>query len=204
MPRKRKLTYWDILYRDTRVEDLPWFYKDLDPDLDRALEERDIARGSFLDICTGPGTQAVQLANRGFSVTGTDIAVFAIEKAKGLSSDVKFVQDDMLNPKLGKRFDFIFDRGCFHTVPPTKRKQYVRSVKKLLRDGGLLFLKCFSTKEPGTWGPYRVSKEDIVDTFSSDFDIERMREARFSRTDGPSAHAWFVEMRKRKPKQDAR
>jgi SAM-dependent methyltransferase len=200
MPRKRKLTYWDILYRDTRVEDLPWFYKDLDPDLDRALEERDITRGSFLDICTGPGTQAVQLANRGFSVTGTDIAVFAIEKAKGLSSDVKFVQDDMLNPKLGKRFDFIFDRGCFHTVPPTKRKQYVRSVKKLLRDGGLLFLKCFSTKEPGTWGPYRISKEDIVDTFSNDFDIERMREARFSRTDGPGAHAWFVEMRKRKPK----
>ncbi len=197
MPRKRKITYWDVVYRDTKVEDLPWFYKDLDPDLDRALKERGITKGSFLDICTGPGTQAVELAKRGFDVTGTDITPYAIEKARALSTSVQFIQGDMLHPKLERKFDYIFDRGCFHTLPPSKRRLYVSSVKNQLVDGGILFLKCFSTKEPGTWGPFRISEEEIRSTFGKDFVVERIRETRFSGREAPSPHALFVEMRKK-------
>jgi 2-polyprenyl-3-methyl-5-hydroxy-6-metoxy-1,4-benzoquinol methylase len=77
-------------------------------------------QGTALDLGTGPGTQAMALAERGFQVTATDLSVTAIQKAqkqaqeKGLN--VSFVQDDILNSTLDQKFDFVLDRGCFHGV----------------------------------------------------------------------------------------
>ncbi len=65
----RNLPDWETLYRDQPVETMPWFHAGLDPDLDRALKERKITRGAVLDLGTGPGTQAIALAERGFAVT---------------------------------------------------------------------------------------------------------------------------------------
>ena len=70
--------------------------------------------GNFLDLGTGPGTQAIQLSKYNFEVTGTDISQSAIEKAKKLSHEIYFLVDDILNSKLAdKKFDSIFDRAFF-------------------------------------------------------------------------------------------
>ena len=76
-----------------------------------------------MDLGTGPGTQALELAKRGFSVTGSDIAQSAIKSAQKMSERVDFVTDDILESKFeDESFDYILDRGCFHTLNRTKNK----------------------------------------------------------------------------------
>jgi len=70
---------WDDRYRETDVKQMPWFTEKLDADLVRELRRRRITSGTFLDLCTGPGTQAIALSKMGFTVTSTDISETAIE-----------------------------------------------------------------------------------------------------------------------------
>lgn len=188
---------WESLYKHSEVEYMPWFTKELDVDLEKELRKRDINQGLFLDLGTGPGTQAIALSKQGFTATGTDISKSAIEKAKKLSKAVEFRQDDILNSKLKNQFDYIFDRGCFHVLAPEERNKYVKKVKSLLNKNGLLFLKCFSVKEKGlTQGPYKFSKKDIEELFSKDFIIENVKETVFHGTLDSFPKAIFVVMKK--------
>src|SRR5689334_18720360 len=97
---------WEALYRERAVETMPWFNPDLDADLKQALDDLGVQGGSALDLGTGPGTQAMQLARRGFDVTATDISEAAIRLAQG-KADVQglaitWAQDDILATRLAQ------------------------------------------------------------------------------------------------------
>jgi methylase of polypeptide subunit release factors len=49
---------------------MPWYNEKLDSDLEEELHRRKITNGKFLDLGTGPGTQAIWLAKKGFKVIG--------------------------------------------------------------------------------------------------------------------------------------
>lgn len=171
----RKFPEWKQLYREQDVETMPWYYGALDPDLEGALARHGVTSGAALDIGTGPGTQAMALAERGYRVTGTDLAEAAVEQAaakareRGLAVDFK--ADDILNSKLEGPFDFAFDRGCFHVLPPSARADYVRTLAGLLGPSGYLFLKTFSALQPGEIGPHQFSPDDIRSIFGGSFEI---------------------------------
>lgn len=193
---------WESLYRDQDVESLPWFYPGLDPDFEAALNRLGISGGEMLDLCTGPGTQALAMAERGYSVTAMDVAATAVKKAclqaaeKGL--DIVYRQADILKADLGRRFDFVFDRGCYHVFRRELRKQYVPAVGRLLRPGGYLLLKCFSIKETRPEGPYRIAPEEVRQNFSGLFEIVSIDETVFQGTMGdPLPQALFCVMKKR-------
>ncbi len=78
---KENFSGWDDFYRDTKVEEMPWYEKNLDHDLENEIVSKNLSKGKFLDLGTGPGTQATQLTKRNFEVTVTDISPSAIEKA---------------------------------------------------------------------------------------------------------------------------
>jgi SAM-dependent methyltransferase len=187
---------WTTLYAQEASESLPWFHKNLDPDLAAELDRRGLVRGAFLDLGTGPGTQARQLARRGFAVTGSDIAATAIGKARARGTGgVIFVQDDILRTKLVGPFDCIFDRGCFHVIDPAARPVYVANVKKLLRPGGLLFLKCFSDAQPdGGHGPWRFSRAELEAAFAGTLAVESVRDTVYQGTMEPQPKALFAVM----------
>jgi len=194
----RNFPDWDALYKNESVENMPWFNKNLDSDLEKALKERNITKGNFLDLGTGPGTQAIQLDEKGFEVTATDISKHAVAKAKSLSGKVNFLVDNILHSKLPKNnFDYIFDRGCFHTLSGKDRQAYIKTVKDILADKGVLFLKCFSEKEPGDYGPYRFSQAEIRGLFGKEFVIESIKETVFQGALSPYPKALFVVMRRR-------
>jgi len=113
---------WNSVYAGTKVEDMPWYLPELDPDLKEALAEYHIVSGSFLDIGTGPGTQAIALSEMGFEVTGVDISQDAISNAQKLNEHVIFLQDDILNSRINQKFNSIFDRGYFHIIPKNKHQ----------------------------------------------------------------------------------
>ncbi len=183
---RREFPDWEHKYRTEDAETMPWYHPELDHDLAVSLEEFKIESGSMLDLCTGPGTQAMVLAEMGFEVTGIDISGSAVkyagEQAKEKGLKITFLQDDFLDTKLDKEFDFIFDRGCFHVLHPEEREQYVKKVGALISPSGYLFLKIFSHKEKREEGPYRFKPEEIREIFGTDFNILSIKESEFHGT----------------------
>ena len=179
---------------------MPWFNPELDEDLENALDEIGLQRGSALDLGTGPGTQAVELARRGFTVTATDISEAAIslasEKAQKQRLEITWKQDDILDTRLDRQFDLIFDRGCFHVLAPERRGDYARLVSGLLKTGGYLFLKLFSRLQPGEEGPYRFTPEQIREIFGSRLSVLSIKETVYQGTLDPLPRALFCAMRR--------
>ena len=188
---------WHALYKEQNVETMPWYHPQLDSDLEKALDKRKINKGRFLDLGTGPATQALELAKRGFSVTGSDLSQSAIDRAKTLSKEIDFVQDDILNTKIRGNFDYIFDRGCFHVFDPSLRNTYVKKIASLIKPKGLLFLKCFSKEEEGDWGPYRLSKEEIENSFHCHFTLEEIYQTAFQSTLDHNPKALFCVLKQK-------
>ena len=199
---KHEFPHWEDLYREQEIESMPWFNPELDYDLEKALNELGLRSGSALDLGTGPGTQAIHLARRGFTVTATDISEAAIrlasEKARKEGLEITWERDDILNTRLGRQFDLVFDRGLFHVLAPERRGDYVRIVSGLLKTGGYLFLKCFSRLQPGEQGPYRFRPEQIQEIFGSRLGVLSITETVYQGTLDPLPHALFCIMRKRK------
>src|SRR5919202_3166636 len=164
---KKDFPEWDTLYKNQNVETMPWYNENFDSDLEKELVKRKIINNNnegkkFLDLGTGPATQAVWLAKRCFNVTGSDLSESAINRARKIYTNernIKFIVDDILNSRFkDNEFDYIFDRGCFHVLLPVDRQKYIRKIKQILKDdNGILFLKCFSDKEPRQEGPYKFS-----------------------------------------------
>ena len=185
---------WPTLYRDQSAETMPWYFADLDPDIEHELQTLGIAHGRVLDLGTGPGTQAIELAVRGFTVTATDLAQAAIESARALARtrgvDVEFVVDDVLDSRVGGSFDVVIDRGCFHTLAPERRAAYVAFVGARLPSDKHLLLKCFSHLQPGDVGPYRFTAEQIAECFASAFELASARPTIYQGTLEQKPHAW--------------
>ncbi|WP_437674587.1 class I SAM-dependent methyltransferase [Sorangium sp. So ce131] len=201
MNAERNFPDWQELYRTTPNESLPWYHERLDADLEQALERWHVASGRALDLGTGPGTQALALAGRGFEVTGSDLSHAAVEKAAALAAErgasVRFVQDDILDSRLAERFDVVFDRGCFHCLPPERRADYARTLGRLVAPGGMFFLKCFSVLEPWDGGPYRFSPEDIREVFGERFEVLSVHETVYQGTLDSLPRALFVALKPR-------
>ena len=191
-----KIKDWDQYYIDNMNESMPWFSLHLDNDIKNELEIRKIISGTFLDIGTGPGTQASALSKMGFETTGTDISSKAIVKAKLINKTVNYIQDNILDTKLSSMFDYVMDRGCFHVFKPEQRETFVNNVYKLLKPGGLYFLKCFSHKQEGKKGPQRISPVDIHNSFGKLFNIISIKDSVFDGERSSFPKALFVVMKK--------
>ena len=193
--QQRQFPGWDAMYQQQAVETMPWFYPELDDDLRQALDRLGLRRGDALDLGTGPGTQAIQLVRRGFAVTAVDISEAAIrlarEKAEVQGLTITWQQDDVLATRLSGPFDLIFDRGCFHVLPPERRPDYARTIAGLLKPGGYFFLKCFSHLQPGTQGPHRFTPEQIRAIFGSHLQVQSIEETVYQGTLDPLPHALF-------------
>jgi SAM-dependent methyltransferase len=196
MTQRKNIPEWDSFYQENKVDEMPWYEKNLDLDLEYQINSMNLTKGKFLDLGTGPGTQAIQLEKLGFESTGSDISKSAIDKAQQLSSKVNFVVDDILNSSFpDNAFDFILDRGCFHVFEPMLRKDYLNQLKRILKDDGILFLKVMSIEEkglPDDEGPYRFSKQEILDTFENNFEVKEIKSTVYYGTLDPLPKALFA------------
>lgn len=205
---QREFPNWEVLYQEQAVETMPWFNPSLDPDVESALLTVKLSNGSVLDLGTGPGTQAIALAERGFQVMATDLSEAAIHQAaakanqKGLQ--ISFQQDDILNSRLEQSFDFILDRGCFHVLPPQSYGTYVQTVANLLKPKCYLFLKCFSQEETREQVPYRLTPEEIQQIFKERFDLVSAQQTVYHGTLDPLPKALLCILKKQMFPTEAR
>ena len=191
---------WDNYYKETKIEELPWFTKKIDSDLEDEIKSRNLRKGRFLDLGTGDGTQARELDGLGFVVTGTDISQTAINNAKKITPEITFLVDDIMDTKLSPgSFDYIFDRGVFHLFDEPFRKQFAGQIKQILDDDGVYFLKCMSIEQEEftDGGPNRLSKQEVLDAFNDDFDFEKIKPSGFESLNFDSdLKAWFAVLKK--------
>ncbi len=121
--------------------------------------------GRALDLGCGTGTNLVSLARNGWQVTGVDFTRRAIRRARQKARDngvhVRLVVDDVsrLHTITGQ-FDLVLDMGCFHSLAPGKRPDYLANVDRFLADGGTFLLYTFLGSGFGNTGP-GSSDEDL-------------------------------------------
>ena len=106
------------------------------------------APGRALDLGCGTGTNAIELAKRGWKVTGIDFARRAIRtarsKAKMVGVETEFrVADVSKLPGIAGPFDLILDIGCFHSLPSASKKTYLANLDQLLSTSGSFMLYAF-------------------------------------------------------------
>ena len=94
---------------------------------------------------------------------------------------------------LGLTFDTIMDSGVFHVFDDDQRPTYVKSLRSALRPGGTCYLMCFSDRQPGDWGPRRVSEAELRSAFAEGWTIEPIEPAEFAVAIEPDrVQAWLA------------
>ena len=162
---------WESYYAQVgEPEQMPWFSAAFDSDIELVLERNGLSSGRVLDIGTGPGNHAMELARRGFDVTGIDLSPSAIRFAEQRSSElgvnVRFIAGSILDAPLEGVFDLAFDRGCFHCIPPASWPGYASAVAGHLGTGALFLLKTFSHLDQAEGGPHRFHPDELDAVFA--------------------------------------
>jgi cyclopropane fatty-acyl-phospholipid synthase-like methyltransferase len=176
----------------------PWDIGRAQPALVSLVEAGPII-GRVIDIGCGTGENALYLATLGLDVVGVDGSPEAIRQArdKATSRGVSVTFDVANVLDLGdyrQSFDTATDSGVFHVFDDDDRSRYERSVRGVLRPGGHLFLLCFSERQPGNWGPRRVTQRELRETFTDGWHVDSIDGALFATIDddAPRVEAWLA------------
>src|SRR5579863_352758 len=165
---------WDASY--TAGTPAPWDIGRPQPAFARLADEGRLT-GRLLDAGCGTGENALLAASRGADATGVDVAPTAIARARAKASErgltARFEVADALDlGPLGLTADTVIDSGVFHVFGDDDRTRYVASLATVLRPGGVCHLMCFSDRQPGTWGPRRVSPDELRAAFGDGWAVE--------------------------------
>jgi len=169
--------------------DLPWDSGLPSRELQRVIDEMRIQPCRALDLGCGTGTNAVELARRGFDVTAVDCAPRAIEIAreKGVAAGVNvhwIVADVQTFGAELEPFDFVFDRGCYHCCRRVDFAGYAATLRNVTRPGTRMLCLAGHIDETSDHGIPRVSEDDLLREFGPLFDFEFRRPFRFQDAGG--------------------
>jgi cyclopropane fatty-acyl-phospholipid synthase-like methyltransferase len=154
--------------------------------------------GTVLDIGCGTGEHALMAASLGHVAVGIDDAPEAIERATAKAAErgitARFVIWDALElAALGEQFDTVLDCGLFHVFEDAERVAFVRSLAAAMPAGGHYYMLCFSDRQPGSFGPRRVTQAEIRSSFAEGWDVEAIDPAVMEITISPDgAQAWLA------------
>jgi len=112
-------------------------------------------RKKILDVGCGTGRHAVELAKRGYEVTGLDLSETQLGKARAKAAEagvkVKFIRADARNFRLGRKFDLaiMICEGAFPLMETDEMNfQILKNITLALKPDGKLILTTLSALFP--------------------------------------------------------
>jgi SAM-dependent methyltransferase len=139
--------WWDEFFAD-RARQIPFFVDWPDENLVEWFGRGLLTPGRVLELGCGNGRNAVFLAQKGCRVDAVDFSSKAIgwatERAAAAGAAVRFQCCSVFDAAFtAGSYDLVYDCGCFHHLPPHRRKDYVDLVARALRPDGSYGLVCF-------------------------------------------------------------
>lgn len=127
--------------------------------------------GPALDLGTGSAVWGVQLAQRGWRVTGIDIVEKALRRARErvdeAGVEVRLIQGDVTalrDSDIGSDFRLVVDTGTFHGLTDAQREAMAREVSAVCADDATVVLDCFAPRRRGPL-PRGASRADVERAF---------------------------------------
>jgi SAM-dependent methyltransferase len=169
--------FWDVLYLFKKT---PWDTGITPPEIVALIESGKVPIGRALDLGCGTGTNAIYLAQHGFTVTAIDVSrrAIALAKRKARSAElidrIRFERDDvtlMRRYAIGQSIDFAYDIGCFHNLKAEARRRYVAALTGVLKPGAFYMLYAFEP-QPDRVG---VALDEIAALFDAAYRLDAMR-----------------------------
>lgn len=157
--------FWEDLYAGPP----PWDLGEPAPPFVSLLARGEVAPpGRVAVLGCGRGHEALLFARRGFDVVGFDFAAPAVEagrqaaRAAGLEARCRFEMRDIF--AIEGAFDLVVEHTCFCAIDPARREDYVATVARILKPGGLLlglfYLRPNDPKGP-PWPSERAELERV-------------------------------------------
>jgi SAM-dependent methyltransferase len=185
---------FDAIYADGTP---PWDIGRPQPAFDRLATAGELV-GRVLDVGCGTGEHALMAASLGHDAVGIDLSTQAIDLAKAKATErgigARFVVGDALRlVDLGDQFETVLDCGLFHVLDDDERQRYIQTLAEVIPVGGRFHMLCFSDRQPGDWGPRRITQDEIRAALSVGWRIETIDSAVIDLTWDPAgALAWQV------------
>jgi ubiquinone/menaquinone biosynthesis C-methylase UbiE len=186
--------FWDVMYLFKKT---PWDTGITPPEIIAMLESGKVPIGHALDLGCGTGTNAITLAQRGFTVTAIDVSRRAISlahktRSAQLTERVQYERGDVT---LLRRWvpdgsvDFAYDIGCFHNLKAEARQRYVTALTAVLKLGATYMLYAFEPQVDRAG----VALDEIAALFDSAYRLDGMK--RGSDRAGRGS-AWYTLMKR--------
>jgi SAM-dependent methyltransferase len=175
----------------------PWDIGRPQPAFERLTREGGLV-GRVLDAGCGTGEHTLLAASLGHEAVGVDISGAAIEQAEAKAAErglaARFAVFDALRlSEMDEQFDTVLDCGLFHVFDDADRARYVRSLSGAVVPGGCYHMLCFSDRQPGDWGPRRVTEEEVRASFADGWVVDAIDPSVIEVTYDPAgALAWQV------------
>ena len=144
--RGEALAWFEALYReaDAGTAVVPWADLVPNPHLVTWLDAHPTIGGRALDVGTGFGDNAEELARRGLAVVAFDVAATAVARARARfpRSSVRYLVADLLDPPADWRgtFDLVAETYTLQVLPARERGVAVQALRTLVAPGGTLLV----------------------------------------------------------------
>jgi len=129
--------------------------------------------GPALDIGCGSGIWSVNLAKRGWDVTGIDIVPKALrrarERARKAGVDARFVQGDVTALRAagaGTGFRLLLDFNCFHDLNDAQRAAVGREATAIAAEGATLPMMAWTPTRRNPMLPRGAGRADVEGAFA--------------------------------------
>ncbi len=193
--------YRDEMRRRYVTGDTPWDSGRPSAELVRTLDAGLLPGPSVLEFGCGTGTNAIELARRGYRVTAVDIVDVPVdrarEKARQAGLAIDFRVGDLTRMDLGGPYDVLFDSGVYHGIRRRDLAGFLTAVERVSRKGTRWLSLAGNAREPHPNGPPTVHEEEVRAELGPLFDFLDIHEFRFDLRADLQPLAWSILMQRR-------